>query len=77
MYEIEFAYQRENYTNKPIVTTASVTLPDGKSTLFGQAVCHEFDNPVKEVGRKLALARAIASLPQAERKKVWKVYFER
>jgi hypothetical protein len=76
MCKIDFAYQRENYTTKPIVTQAEVTLADG-TVLVGQAVCHELDNPVKEVGRKLALARAIASLPYLERKEVWNQYFLR
>lgn len=76
MCKIDFAYQREQITNKPVVTECQVTLPDGQ-VLMGQAVLHELDNPVKEVGRKLALARAISSLDYPERKKVWASYFGR
>ena len=77
MYEIEFEYQREEGTNKPVVTQCEVRYSPEGAVLYGQAVLHKLDNPVKEIGRKLALARAITSLSEVERLKVWNVDFAR
>ena len=83
MYKIEFEYDREmalikgKPSNRPIITRAAVLLKGHIVGKIGHAVCHDLDNPVKEVGRKLALARAIHDLPLEERKIVWKEYFSR
>ena len=76
-YKIDFTYEREPYTNKPLNTICLVWEEDNTVPLTGMASLHPMDNPVKEVGRKLALARAINLLPLEERKKVWQVYFSR
>ena len=77
MYKIEFEYDRDEQ-DRPIITHAMV-LNEHRHVVgkVGEAICHDLDNPVKEVGRKLALARAIHDLPLEERKIVWKEYFSR
>lgn len=72
---IEFRYDRDE-AGAPLDTTAIVQFADGRN-LLGKAWCHESDNPCKEVGRKLALQRAIEDLPREEREKVWQHYFSR
>ena len=74
--KIFFQYQRDSYDRTPIVTDAYVDMGDG-TVLHGQAVCHDDDMPVKDVGRKIALARAITDLSFEERKAIWDKYFER
>lgn len=48
---------------------------DFDTDLWGLAECHPSDNFNKARGRKLALKRAIASLPREERGQIWKAYF--
>lgn len=43
----------------------------------GFAACSELDNFSKEAGRKLALTRALRSLPRADRREIWARYFAR
>ena len=43
----------------------------------GTARCHPNDNFSKEIGRKLALTRALAGFSKAERAAVWAVYLSR
>jgi hypothetical protein len=43
----------------------------------GIAQCPEHDTFCKEAGRKISLARAIASFPKADRRKFWEAYFGR
>ena len=44
---------------------------------MGNASCTINDCFCKETGRKIALARAVSTLPKPERKKVWKAYLNR
>lgn len=74
--KIFFQYQRDEYDRAPIVTDAYVEMEDG-ILLHGQSCCHDDDMPVKDVGRKIALARAITDLPYEQRKMVWDRYFRR
>jgi hypothetical protein len=82
MYKISFYYDRDHIVGVtkgkgiPVGTHAEVVTPLGE-VLVGSAWCHEEDNPVKEVGRKIALTRAVESLPFEERRKVWITYFSR
>ena len=55
-------------------TIANVSYPDG-NLVSSTAYCNPSDQFNKAKGRKLALARAIESLPRAERKQIWAAYF--
>lgn len=92
MIRIRFFYEKKEhytpqslgnygYTYHPYQVEVEVELspefPEGEATLLGEAICHPKDNFCKEVGRKLALARAIKGLPRASRMLVWDAYFKR
>lgn len=44
--------------------------------LYGAAFCHPNDQFSKRVGRKMALARALAPLPRNLRQQIWDAYFK-
>ena len=56
-------------------TRAEISKPQGHVFDEGEAHCNPSDQFNKAKGRKLALARAIESLPRAERKQIWAAYF--
>lgn len=78
--KIFFSYQREmdykGHRGIPFGTDCVVVLDDG-TELRGSAWCHDDDQPNKAYGRKLALERAISSLPKATRTLVWMHYWEK
>lgn len=76
---ITFWYDRETYTNAPIVTYCKVEREGlGDNILYGEAICHPLDQPpCKERGRKIALGRALSPLTYPERKAIWEQYFQR
>jgi hypothetical protein len=79
MIKIEFQYERGFWMSSdphPYSTTCVVTL-DGDRVLMGTATCHEEDQFCKRIGRRIALKRAIESLPKNERKKIWEIYLNR
>ena len=79
-YHVRFSHGTEAIVgnNKPIYTrqytTASVSFPDSNQ-VTATAYCNPSDQFNKAKGRKLALARAIESLPRAERGQIWAAYF--
>lgn len=73
--EIEFQYDREQITRMPLDTVCIVSLgEDLRNVYVGRAACHDLDMPVKAIGRKIALARAIKDLDRATRTQIWKHY---
>ena len=54
---------------------ATVTFDGVEAT--DSAVCSESDNFNKEVGRKLALRRAIRPFPRGSRSQIWRAYHQR
>ena len=71
-YHVRFRHGRGITQNRTLATVQSEN-----PALFLQdlALCHPNDQFNKAKGRKLALARAIESLPRAERKQIWAAYF--
>lgn len=74
-------YHTRKFRTKPRMTFCVVLRrheSDGHTTLLsGRARCSKKDNFNKEAGRKLALERAIAILPRADRALIWSAYFGR
>lgn len=67
------ALQR-NGKSKPFTrATVSWITKDGTYEYEGLAIVHPNDAPVRKVGRKIALARALqaSGLPKDERRQVW------
>jgi hypothetical protein len=61
----------------PTMTICRI-LPDSpRKTLVGEAHCGPGDKPSYEIGRKLALARALAGEPKDFRTAVWQAYLGR
>ena len=56
------------------ITTVRIS-SDNQIIAEGRAFCNPSDQFNKAKGRKLALARAIESLPRAERGQIWAAYF--
>jgi len=54
-------------------TTAIVTLFNGPEfmKLFGTASCHPNDAYCKFIGRRVALTKALSSLPREMRREIW------
>lgn len=79
--KICFEYDRETYTREPIVTRCLIYADsnDSKAIAVGEAECHEDDRCVKDIGRKIALARALKNggFSYAERAEMWKKYLTR
>jgi hypothetical protein len=50
-------------------------LPDA-SSYVGEAFCNPQDQFTRKIGRKLALARALALLPRTLRQQIWASYFK-
>jgi len=79
--KIKFYYEREKEEDEKgagLPTATHVKVFIGNDIYKGSAYCHSwYDFPVKEIGRKLALTRAIASLPKDLRAEVWAKYHTR
>lgn len=75
MVKIKFRYKYEQFKNSlvPKDTFCSVTI--GYNNYNGHARCNlKYDFPNKEIGRKIALKRAIQDLPKEDRKLIWDYY---
>ena len=59
------------------ITECYLLKEDNSIIGVGNASCTINDCFCKETGRKIALARAVSTLPKPERKKVWKAYLNR
>lgn len=73
---IDFSYGYENHVGeelRPFQTFCTIRFADGE-TLWAGATCHEDDNFNKSKGRAVSLARALQSLPRAQRKEIWTKY---
>lgn len=80
--EIRFAryFEGGRLTTEARVVSRCTFLHSGISVrhiLRGKAHCSNLDKPDAEVGRRLALTRALAPLPRGERRRYWALYFSR
>lgn len=73
---IHFSY--ENRATKCVVELSD-TLSDKTpiKRFSGVTICHKSDNFCKRIGRKHALARAVALLPRPTRSLIWNAYHHR
>lgn len=65
---------RRGAENRPVV---EVRLDYGGSRVVGRACCSPLDEWSPEVGRKIALSRALAQIPRPARRPFWSLYFAR
>ena len=73
--KVDFHYGEDNglrVTECKVNFLSSLRLPQ-----IGKAVCSPEDNFCKATGRKVALTRALRTLPRDLRKEVWDTYLER
>lgn len=78
-YQVDFNYLSSGTTwvnIKRRIINCIVVSPIGVY-YTADAICHPDDSFNKETGRKIALTRAIKSLPKDERRKIWEAYFKR
>ncbi len=78
VYQIRFRHFRDIQTKQPYATTCHIE--DGKTgdELFeGRALCSDNDNFSYEVGRKIAMARALIPIERKKRIYFWNAYFGR
>jgi len=59
------------------ITECCLLKEDNSIVTVGNASCAINDCFCKETGRKIALTRAVSTLPKSERKKVWEAYLNR
>lgn len=84
-YKVRFKYidgaYPDNPTNNAIITKTTLAcislLGNGIEESHGYAFCSHLDRFNRETGRKVALTRALQSLPREIRKKFWEAYFNR
>jgi hypothetical protein len=73
-----FPYDEHGQKENRGSTICEISERGFKEPLFvGKSVCSSRDRFCKETGRKVALTRAIASLPRETRKQIWEDYFNR
>ena len=61
----------------PVVTICRIWPEGPRKTLAGEAHCGPGDRPSYEIGRKLALTRALAGAPKDFRRAIWQAYLGR
>ena len=78
-YRIGFRYDLTNSGNRRV--TANLTTRDLRGNpsveFTGESILHPRDPWNKELGRKLALTRALKGLSKPTRTQAWKAYFGR
>lgn len=79
-WRVRFAYlpRRDAVKGRggPVCTLCKIQPAEGEM-LFGTTKCAPGDKPSFETGRKLALARALKSMPKEFRGMVWAAYLGR
>lgn len=63
------------YRQVKVITECRLILPDGSEFAdSGFAACSMGDNFNRNLGRKLALTRAVKDLPKEQRRTIWNAY---
>lgn len=77
-YYVKFRHFRDVVTNLPYATKCYIEDAKTMNVLYeGFTLCSEKDNFNYEIGRKIALSRALGAIERAKRINFWKAYFDR
>ena len=80
-YKVEFEHKRDS-NDRPMATTCKIVVPDSVTGnintihAVGVAFCNPVDQFSYNIGRKIALARALQSFPRDERAMFWQKYYQ-
>lgn len=76
-YEVEWQYYPPKKDG--ILTLCRITTLNKNRLCIGDALCCPQDQFIKDIGRKISLARAMSNfaLDKQERTQIWKDYFNR
>lgn len=73
---IGFHYTRLDQSAKPPISVTCYIRKNGQTIAEASSYCHPVDRFERTKGRKLALARALATFSKPERTTVWQKYVQ-